>query len=281
MSVNMFKNRTYLYVRTNAWYICSNIKSSGLTLKPSCALTMTKTSQVQLTRLLTEQISSGQYAVGDLLPTEFELCEQHGLSRYAVRKALDDLQDMGMISRRKNVGTRVEANKPAVGFTQSIATLDELAQFGAKHVRVVRSTATVVVDLELAKALGCAGGTHWQRISSLRMDPTDANRPVCWTDAYVDMANAEVAQDVREHPDALISALIENRYGRAIARIRQEVSAVSLSRELADELHAEIGAPALRITRRYFDAAGEIFEITSSIHPADRFSFSMELSRRP
>lgn len=73
--------------------------------------------------------------------------------------------------------------------------------------------------------------------------------------------------------------MIESRYGRAIARIRQEVSAVSLSPSLAAELHAEEGAPALRITRRYYDAAGEVFEITSSVHPADRFSFSMELSR--
>lgn len=240
---------------------------------------MSKTSHAQLTRLLAEQIAAGTHTVGDLLPTEFELCEQHGLSRYAVRKALDDLQEMGLISRRKNVGTRVEASKPAVGFTQSIATLDELAQFGAKHVRVIRSTATVVADLALAKLLGCAGGTRWQRISSLRMDPTDANRPVCWTDAYVDVANAEVAKDVRKHPDALISTLIESRYGRAIAHIRQEVSAVSLSADMAEALQAEVGAPALRITRRYFDAAGEVFEITSSVHPADRFIFSMELSR--
>lgn len=240
---------------------------------------MSKTAKAQLTRLLAEQISSGQYAVGDLLPTEFELCEQHRISRYAVRKALDDLQDMGLISRRKNVGTRVEASKSTAGFTQSIATLDELAQFGAKHVRIVRSTAAVVADLALAKTLGCAGGTRWQRISSLRMDPTDANRPVCWTDVYVDMAHAEVAHDVRQHPDALISTLIESRYGRTIARIRQEVSAVTLSEDLAEQLQAEVGAPALRITRRYFDALGEVFEISCSTHPADRFSFSMELSR--
>lgn len=32
---------------------------------------------------------------------------------------------------------------------------------------------------------------------ALRKDPTDENRPVYWTDAYVDVANAEVAKDVR------------------------------------------------------------------------------------
>ena len=232
-----------------------------------------------LSRLLAEGIASGKFPVGSLLPKEIELCEQYGLSRYAVRKVLDDLLEMGLISRKKNVGTRVETNRPVTGFTQSIATVDELAQFGALHVRVIRSTEVVVADLELAKEIGCAGGSRWQRISSLRMDPSDANRPVCWTDAYVDMAHADIANDIDKHPDELISSLIEARYGRAIASIRQEILAISLSPRMAEELHAEVGAPALRMTRRYFDAAGEVFEITSSVHPADRFSFSMELSR--
>ena len=53
---------------------------------------MSKTAQANLSRLLTEAIADGSYPVGALLPTEFELCEAHGLSRYAVRKALDELQ---------------------------------------------------------------------------------------------------------------------------------------------------------------------------------------------
>ena len=52
---------------------------------------MTTAKNTDLARDLSEGISSGRYAVGTLLPTEFELCEQYGLSRYAVRKALDAL----------------------------------------------------------------------------------------------------------------------------------------------------------------------------------------------
>lgn len=240
---------------------------------------MRKTSQAGLARDLAEGIASGRFPVGSLLPTEFDLCEQYGLSRYGVRKALDELQDLGLISRRKNVGTRVEAMRPASGFTQSIATVDELAQFGAKHVRVIRSIEQVVADLALAKELGCEGGTRWLRISSLRMDGGDRRRPICWTDVYVDPAYADLGEMVRESPDMLISSLIEARYGRAIARIRQEIEAISLPAELAEELQAEAGSPALKITRRYLDSADEVFEISRSIHPANRFTFSMEMSR--
>lgn len=240
---------------------------------------MKKTSQAELARDLAEGIAKGRFPVGSLLPTEFDLCEQYGLSRYGVRKALDELQELGLISRRKNVGTRVEALRPTSGFTQSIATVDELAQFGAKHVRTIRSIEAVVADLALAKELGCAGGTRWLRISSLRMDGGERARPICWIDVYVDPAYADVGELVREAPDTLISTLIEARYGRAVARIRQDIEAISLPAELAEELQAEAGSPALKITRRYLDSSGEVFEISRSVHPANRFTFSTELSR--
>jgi len=240
---------------------------------------MSKTQHRALAQDLAEGIRSGRHPVGALLPTEFELCAQFGASRYTVRKALDELQELGLISRRKNVGTRVEAARPAPGFTQSIATVDELAQFGATHVRVVRSVDAVVADLALAHQLGCAGGTRWLRISSLRMAGGKKSRPICWTDVYVDPRYADLGALVREQPQVLVSALIETRYGRRIARIRQDVQAIVLSKAQAEELGADTLSPALLITRRYLDSAGEAFEISISVHPADRFTFSMQMDR--
>jgi DNA-binding GntR family transcriptional regulator len=36
---------------------------------------------------------------------------------------------------------------------------------------------------------------------------------------------------------------------------------------------------ALKVIRRYLDASDEVFEISVSTHPADRFTFAMEMSR--
>jgi len=240
---------------------------------------MATAKHADLTRDLADGIASGRFPVGSLLPTEFELCDRYGASRYTVRMALQELQDLGLISRRKNVGTRVEASTPAAGFTQSIATVDELAQFGAAHVREVHSVEEVVADLVLAKEMGCAGGSRWLRISSLRMDGGKKRRPICWTDVYVDLAYADIAGLVRESPQTLISSLIEARYGRRIARIRQDVRAVSLSPPLAGLLKAEAGSPALQLVRRYLDASSDAFEISVTTHPADRFTFSMQMER--
>ncbi len=235
--------------------------------------------RTDLAQDLAEGIASGRFAVGTLLPTEFELCERYGASRYAVRKALDELQALGLISRRKNVGTRLEASRPRPGFTQSIATVDELAQFGAEHVRVVREVREVVVDRALGDDLGCPVGTRWLCISSLRMEGGRRPRPICWTAVYVDLRYAEIGDLVRRSPGELVSSLIESRYGRAISRIRQEIKGVCLSRPMALELKAEEGGAALKVIRRYLDSAEEVFEISVSVHPADRFTFAMEMSR--
>ena len=69
------------------------------------------------------------------------------------------------------------------------------------------------------------------------------------------------------------------RYGRRIARIHQDVRAVSLSPSLAELLKAEAGSPALQLVRRYLDASYEAFEISITTHPADRFTFSMQMER--
>lgn len=240
---------------------------------------MGRAQHAEIARDLTEQIASGKIAVGTLLPTEFELCERYDASRYTVRLALGQLQEQGLISRRKNVGTRVEASKPTSGFLQSLASVEDLAQFGATHVRVVRDVAEVVVDLQEAQVLGCAGGRRWLRISSLRMDGGKKSRPIGWTDVYIDPNYGDIGPMVRQAPQTLISELIETRYGRRIARIRQDLRATTVPANRADPLNVDAGSPALMIVRRYFDAADEVFEITVSIHPAERFTFSMELHR--
>ena len=249
---------------------------------------MNKARHTDIARDLTDAITQGRYAVGALLPTEMELCSSYGASRYTVRLALGALQESGLISRRKNVGTRVEAAKPSAGFVQSLASIEDLAQFGAEHVRVVRRIEPVVADLALARQLGCAGGTRWLRISSLRMDGERGVKagkrglpglPIGWTDVYVDPAYDDIGARVRESPQTLVSSLIEQHYGRRIARVRQEISATAVHAALAAELRVEPGSAALQVRRSYFDAAGDVVEITLSVHPHDRFTFATELHR--
>lgn len=233
----------------------------------------------QLSQELSEGIRTGRHPVGALLPTEVELCSQYSTSRHTVRMALQELQALGLVSRRKNVGTRVESATPTEGYRQALTSVEDLAQFGVEHVRTVQSVEPMVADIALSKTLGCPGGTRWLHIATLRLARDGTGLPMGWTDIYVDPAYGDIGEAVRADPRTLVSSMIEARYGRRIARIAQEIEAVPMPAELAGALQVEAGSPALRIVRRYFDAASEAFEITVTVHPAGRFTFSMELTR--
>jgi DNA-binding GntR family transcriptional regulator len=234
---------------------------------------------IDLARDLTEAIASGRFPVGSLLPTEFELCDQYCASRHTVRMAIGELEKLGLVTRRKKVGTRVEAASPPSGYRLSLASVEDLVQFGATHKRDVRRVEKVVLDQELARLLGCATGTSWLRISTLRRDGPPDTPPVGWTDVYVDPAYSDLGNLARKSPEVLISSLIEQRYGRRMVEIRQDVQATLIPEQLAEVLEVEERTAALRIVRRYFDATGKIFEATVTVHPADRFTVSTRMRR--
>lgn len=231
-----------------------------------------------IARHLTEAIAAGQFPVGSLLPTELELCGQYSTSRHTVRAALHELQQLGLVSRRKNVGTRVESARPTNEFRPTLSSVDDLVQFGAEHIRKVLSVEETAIQSSLAKELECANGSRWLRISSLRLD-ANGRPPVGWTDVYIEPAYAEIGELVRKNPDMLVSSLIEKRYGRRIAQIRQEIRAVAVPANMASALQTEPNTPGLKIIRWYQDAAGQVFEMSVSVHPSERFAVSMHLQR--
>ena len=232
-----------------------------------------------LTRDLANGIASGRYPVGSLLPPELELCTQYGASRHTMRVAIGELVQLGLVSRRKRAGTRVETQTPPEVYRQSLSSLAELTQFGQTHRRVVQEAVEVVADFALAKTLGCPAGSRWLRISSVRLDARPATPPVAWTDVYVPSDAADIVARMRASPEALVSTLIERRLGRPIVEVTQDATAVPLPERLARPLQADAGSPALRIVRRYVDAAGEVLEYSDTVHPAGRFTLSTRLER--
>ena len=61
----------------------------------------------QLKTLLLEEILGGRYGPEDRLPTEHELCEQYGISRTPVTRALSELAEEGIILRHRRRGSFV------------------------------------------------------------------------------------------------------------------------------------------------------------------------------
>lgn len=234
---------------------------------------------VKVARDLQNRIRAGEYPVGSLLPTELELCEMYGLSRYTVRAALRALQGHGLVSRRKNAGTRVEATSSAMLFGTSPTSVEELAQYGSEHLRSLRSTDQVKANRLLAKLLQCDAGTSWIHFGLIRMWDGSLDEPLSWIDVYVDPAFADIVHDVEKNPGVLTSTLLERRYRVQIKTIDQRISAIACSDAMAKKIGVLPKSPALQIVRRYIDVSDAVLEVSVTTFPATRYTHTTYLHR--
>ncbi len=65
----------------------------------------------QLSSILIEQIGNGTFQQGNRLPTENELSKRYGLNRHTVRRAMERLEDEGLIYKIRGKGVFVANTK--------------------------------------------------------------------------------------------------------------------------------------------------------------------------
>lgn len=236
----------------------------------------------EVARSLARRIEDATYPVGSQLPPELELASAYAVSRATVRSALDTLERLGMVSRRRRVGTRVEAVRPTAGYARTVTTMNELVQYSTETRRSVLGRSEIVTDDDLAALIGSEPGRPWVHLRMLRLDEIsglDEARPLCHTDVYLEPDVALVVGDRLARPDGLINEIVEQCTGRMTVRVEQRIRACSLPADLVDVLHAEEGSPALQIVRRYVERSGDTAQVTVSLHPADRFEFTVSMER--
>ncbi|MFR9500490.1 MAG: FadR/GntR family transcriptional regulator [Rikenellaceae bacterium] len=61
----------------------------------------------QVTDIICNQIIDGQYAIGELIPTEETLCNEFGIGRSSVREAIKTLESRGMVRKIQGKGVVV------------------------------------------------------------------------------------------------------------------------------------------------------------------------------
>ncbi len=224
---------------------------------------------------LTEDILSGRYSVGAILPSEHALCTQFDISRHTTREALRRLQALGLVTRRAGVGTQVKSNHIAQRYVQVGDTISDLYQYAKDMVLNVLEMTDIEADADAAALLGCSKGQAWSKLRGVRV--TDGgDEVVALMDAYIARTYRGVLGDI-DGADLPIWSLIESRYGVVPAEVRQQISATTLSRAEAENLSAREGDPALRITRHYLTEALDVYEVAISLYPAERFTYSNTL----
>jgi GntR family transcriptional regulator len=231
----------------------------------------------QVAQALKEDIVSGVYPVGSLLPTEDELCKRFSVSRHTVREALRLLRDDDLVASRQGAGTAVIPARVANPDIQQVMSINDLLAFGSGTRFSIESIKMISIDEKLAVRTGLANNEEWLQIRGFRYADSD-EAPICWTEYYINRTFAAVGRILQRHAGPVFP-LIEDMFGVHVAEVHQQISATLISSELADGFKLDAGSAALEIRRSYKATDGTIVQVTINMHPASRFQHSMTMRR--
>ena len=219
-------------------------------------------------------IREGSYRVGSLLPSEAELCAQFGVSRHTVREAIRRLQQAGLVASEHGIGTRVERDRVEARYVQTLASISDLWQYVKDTRRKLTGLSDVLPGLGRIELPGDPA-VPWRMLEGVRY-LVKGRQPVSWTQIHVHPNYARIIN--RSTDDAVpIYSLIERRFGLRVGRVRQEIAALAIPADIAELLKVPAESPGLAIVRYYESETGEVFEATLSIHPGERYRYSMQL----
>jgi GntR family transcriptional regulator len=217
----------------------------------------------QLFLVLHDEISRGVLAPGDPLPTEHSLCEQFGVSRITVRRALADLADSGYIERRHGVGSFVREGLTPSAPQVDGSYIDELRQIQFETEVDVLEWDIAPAPAPVAARLGA--GPDLLHIVRVRRERRTAE-PLMLTDAWLppDLATV-VTRDIL-CTTALYAVLAGA--GIAIDRMDHEVTAEVAGPRTGQLLDTPLGSAVLRVNRTAFTAAGPHHQLSIMLSPS-------------
>jgi GntR family transcriptional regulator len=214
---------------------------------------------------LLDAIRDGGFPDG-ALPSEERLAQQLGVSRTTVREALRSLEELGVITRHRGVGTRVNehvlrvtALNRAAGFVELIREAGAVPAIAWTRVRREPAAEDVAYRLDLET------GRDVLLIERLLLGD---GRPLLHLVEHVsrEELTREVAAD--DVPDSIFD--FGDRYCRVpIDHTIVEISPVLADATVAAHLDADAGAPLLRLLETHFAADGRPLAF-SVIHTLDR-----------
>lgn len=229
---------------------------------------------LQISMKIEQDIEDGRFSVGDLLPTEFELCDLYSVSRITIRGALARLRDLGKIKRIKGKGTVVieeRINEPLLkitGFT------DEMREKG-----IIPSTS--FAHIERCNVSGYVAELFNQKKSTYF---TVIQRIRCINDVPVGCFVTYLPEDLGlpykdDEYYASLYEKLENEFNIRIDFVEQTITAEIADKKTRQMLNLSAGEAVIVMKRRAY-VGSKLIEYSVCKYDSKRYEYNMELRRK-
>jgi GntR family histidine utilization transcriptional repressor len=214
--------------------------------------------------VIAEQIVSGRWPEGDLLPSENQLVQSLGLSRMTINRAFRELAADGLVDRLMGVGTFVARRKGSSALFEVRNIADEVALRGHGYRAEVVFVREERADAGVQQQLGIAIG---KPVFHSRVVHFEDEIAIQLEDRLVkpDLAPEYLAQDfTRTTPNTYLSRIAP------LGRGEHAVEAVLGTAEECRLLDIDEAAPCLLIRRRTW-TGDDLVSAARLLHPGSRY----------
>ncbi len=222
-------------------------------------------------------IASGELKPGEMLPSEFSLSEQLGISRLVVHRAFRELVTEGLLIRKRAKGTFVAppikrsytVTGPLFSMTENLSA-DALEPSNTILLQeVIPAGEEIANELKLFKA---ARVIHLCNLRLAKQLPFAIEEMYLSFDRFPALATLDLN-------NTSVYATLEKIYNAHPQEALDLVTAGSATGQEAGLLGINKGAPVMRLKRISTDRGGLTVEYSKVVFHADRYQFVARLQR--
>jgi GntR family transcriptional regulator len=205
------------------------------------------------------------------LPTEADLAAQYGVSLITVRQALKTIEEEGLITRRRRLGTFVNPDALAQRPLKLLGAVETVfAQQASEATELLDGPAEMPAPAELAPLFG-AGAP----VCVFRRLRRDGGEPISYAINYVRPEHGRriTAPQLERAP---MTQVLRRDLGIALGRIENTLEARQATPEAARLLGCELLSPILFFTGVSFDPSGRAVDVAHIHYRGDRYKFAVE-----
>jgi len=226
----------------------------------------TRSLSVRAKEVVRESIANGAFLDG-LLPSEGRLADQLGVSRVTIREALRSLEEEGLITRRRGIGTRVNLHvAKSISLNRVVGFFDLIQEAGYEAEIAWTAVSDGRALPDIGRRLGRDGEGSIVAIERLFLADGEA---------ALHVVENVLAETVTQPVDAAAVSNSIFSFAEAFCRAPIDHTVVEIiptkaTDTIAKHLKVDVGEPLLRLIETHYDVTGDPF-IVSVIHVVDEF----------
>lgn len=225
----------------------------------------------QIENILKEQIENGEYAYGDILPSEKQLQDFFSVSRMTIRQAVARLSNAGYLECARGIGTTVTFKKINEKIKNVISFSQEMKQHGIRMHTTYCSIEEVKADRSVAGTLHIPEGETVYCLVRVR---SAEREPMVYSFTFLSKA-LDITLDPEVYKESLYQYLASKDI--YVTNATDTFEAAISKPDIEQKLKLPPLSPVFKRKRIGWDQHHQVIEYTVCYYPGDKYKYTVEL----